>query len=112
MRISDWSADVCSSDLCRAAPSLPPFPVSAKQFSDRTSRAGFMLIDARSLQTGTEVETDLCIIGAGPAGLTIAKALGGKGIRTALLESGGPDFETEVNQIGRASCRERVCQYV
>src|SRR3546814_9895740 len=56
-----------------------------------------MLIDARSLPTGTEVETDLCIIGAGPAGLTIAKALGGKGIRTALLESGGPDFETEVN---------------
>src|SRR3546814_16910550 len=104
MRISDWSADVCSSDLCRAAPSLPPFPVSAKQFSDRTSRAGFMLIDARSLQTGTEVENDLCIIGAGPAGLTIAQALGGKGIRT----------RSEERRVGKEwvhTCRSRWAPY-
>jgi len=34
-------------------------------------------------------EYDLCIIGSGPAGATVARELGGRGLRIAVLESGG-----------------------
>lgn len=56
-----------------------------------------MLIDARTLPDGSEIAADLCIIGAGPAGLTIANSLARKGVRVALLESGGEDYDPEVN---------------
>ena len=45
--------------------------------------------DARQLPDGHVVTTDLCIIGAGPAGLTLAQSLTDCGHRVALLESGG-----------------------
>lgn len=48
-----------------------------------------MLIDGRSLEAGTRLEADLCIIGAGPAGITIARALDGSPWRIVMLESGG-----------------------
>ena len=56
-----------------------------------------MFIDARTLPDRTEIEADLCIIGAGPAGITIARELAGSAVRVALLEGGGlePDDETE-----------------
>ena len=31
-----------------------------------------MLIDARTLLTGETIETEVCIVGAGPAGITLA----------------------------------------
>ena len=40
-----------------------------------------MLIDARSLSAGTLIEADLCIVGAGAAGITIARALAGSSLR-------------------------------
>jgi len=39
-----------------------------------------------------EIVTDLCIIGAGPAGITIARELSGSGIQVCLLDSGGRDI--------------------
>lgn len=48
-----------------------------------------MLIDARTLSTGEELEADICIVGAGPAGIVIARELLGSGLRICLLESGG-----------------------
>src|SRR3546814_10903743 len=72
MRISDWSSDVCSSDL-RAL--LPPWPV--------------LVIEDVS---GGSVE---------------ALLLGKVGAAPERLGAGGEEHE-----IGRASCRERVCQYV
>ena len=55
-----------------------------------------MLIDARSLPNDEGVDADICIIGAGTAGLTLAYSLIGKGISVALLESGGlkPDRDS------------------
>ncbi len=46
---------------------------------------------------GTELECDLCIIGAGAAGITIARELAGTRLRVCLLESGGlePDQATQ-----------------
>src|SRR3546814_8893523 len=68
MRISDWSSDVCSSDLRqRTAPRDPSSAIAAIR-KDRLRRAIDLLV-------------------TNEAALTAAK-------------------------IGRASCRERVCQYV
>jgi 2-polyprenyl-6-methoxyphenol hydroxylase-like FAD-dependent oxidoreductase len=55
-----------------------------------------MLIDARSLPDGECIQADICIVGGGTAGLTLAYSLIGKGIAVALLESGGlkPDKQS------------------
>ncbi len=58
-----------------------------------------MLIDARSLADKAVIEADLCIVGSGPAGMTIAKRLAESGIRIAVLESGGRDVEPEINRL-------------
>src|SRR3546814_4250970 len=73
MRISDWSSDVCSSDLGLYAPEL----VAA----DRA----------------------LHIEPPRPMGL---RGRGGEHDCCERQQTRGP------SQIGRASCRERVCQYV
>ncbi|MBW2236954.1 MAG: FAD-dependent oxidoreductase, partial [Deltaproteobacteria bacterium] len=46
-----------------------------------------MLLDARQLEPGTLIEADVCIVGAGAAGITVARDLGRAGLRVALLES-------------------------
>lgn len=48
-----------------------------------------MFLDARNIPDGARIDTDVCIIGAGPAGITIARELIGSGRRLLLLESGG-----------------------
>lgn len=58
-----------------------------------------MLLDMRSLPDGSTIQADLCIVGAGPAGLTIAKRLAGKGLRIAVLESGGEEPEPEIDAL-------------
>src|SRR3546814_7396704 len=70
MRISDWSSDVCSSDL-----------IDSRDFLDAKLRAK-------------------------------AAALLPDGTRIAF--TGGSDMgdHNAIWEIGRASCRERVCQYV
>ncbi len=58
-----------------------------------------MLIDARTLPQETLIETDLCIIGAGAAGLTVAKAFVGHPARVCLLESGGTVYEPDTQAL-------------
>src|SRR3546814_2031757 len=77
MRISDWSSDVCSSDLstnrcvdCRCNKD------SRLEYESRSSRP------CRRLRATTPTRRDL------------------------------PTGDWRVRKIGRASCRERVCQYV
>jgi choline dehydrogenase-like flavoprotein/predicted dehydrogenase len=53
------------------------------------------IFDLNQMESGSVVATDLCIIGTGPAGLTIANELAGVGIRTLVLESGGLGDEPE-----------------
>jgi choline dehydrogenase-like flavoprotein len=50
-----------------------------------------MFIDARSLPSDERVETDVCIVGGGAAGITLARELAGRQFRVALLEAGGLD---------------------
>src|SRR3546814_10792125 len=77
MRISDWSSDVCSSDLCGR-----PFRIHERMF-------------------GLQVEA--CAEAA--SGARQHHRAHGTVINQRVQD------RVEV-QIGRASCRERVCQYV
>jgi choline dehydrogenase-like flavoprotein len=55
-----------------------------------------MFIDTRRLQESATVQTSVCIIGGGVAGITLARELERQGIDACLLESGGyaPDRGT------------------
>ena len=52
-----------------------------------------MLVDARTLPAGENLEADICIAGAGPAGIALATALAETGRRVVLAESGGLEFD-------------------
>lgn len=56
---------------------------------------------ADEIEDGSRVETDLCIVGGGPAGLAIALALDGAPFRVTVLESGGYARQPEVQQLYR-----------
>jgi hypothetical protein len=60
-----------------------------------------MLIDGRSLPRDQVLDTDLCIIGAGAAGITLALAFADRPIDVCLLEAGGFDFDAEVQELCR-----------
>lgn len=62
-----------------------------------------MLFDARSIPRDITLETEVCIVGAGAAGISLALALAGAAFRVCLLESGGfePDEETQKLARGR-----------
>ena len=48
-----------------------------------------MILDARKLDSKDPLEFDVCIVGAGPAGITVALELERSGARVCVLESGG-----------------------
>src|SRR3546814_6653822 len=77
MRISDWSSDVCSSDLI-------------DRFGDVGAKAEFLVLHV------SEALLEQIRAHADPRTVAIE-----------ILERAVCHFE-----IGRASCRERVCQYV
>lgn len=47
-----------------------------------------MLIDSRQLDEGTQLDSAVCVIGGGPAGITLALELAKQGIEVNLFESG------------------------
>lgn len=63
-----------------------------------------MFIDSRFLPEDTVIETEVCIIGAGPAGNTLAREFIGQDFRVCLLESGG----TEPNEDTQSLCEGEV----
>ena len=58
-----------------------------------------MFIDAREIPNGTVVDAGLCVIGAGAAGITIAREMIGTGLRVVVLESGGFDFDERTQSL-------------
>src|SRR3546814_13148959 len=101
MRISDWSSDVCSSDLrdgvdWRTAEKIPLATVQAV-IKRLKSRSGYTIAEAAAALGATEQWVH-DRINDGTVKVIQAKW---DRRRTYLSE-----------QIGRASCRERVCRYV
>src|SRR3546814_15108185 len=112
MRISDWSSDVCSSDLFGALDLFAPqvlkpestrwrlalWAASRGQPMTSSPAAGAATLDVRAREP------------AGPA-LKVSgfRELGDQAVRIDLIERVA---EAAHSEIGRASCRERVCQYV
>src|SRR3546814_17505309 len=104
MRISDWSSDVCSSDLATALPA----PTVSKILK-MLAKGG--LVESRRGVNGGYVLTRR------PEDISAAEiiaALDGPVALTACVDGavGDCNVESLCPQIGRASCRERVCQYV
>jgi choline dehydrogenase-like flavoprotein len=61
-----------------------------------------MLIDGRTLPPDHLLECDLCIIGGGAAGITLASAFANDhDVDICLVESGGFDFDAEVQELYR-----------
>lgn len=55
------------------------------------------LADAREIESGRTLETEALVVGAGAAGITLARALAARGFEVLLAESGGqaPDVATQ-----------------
>ena len=59
-----------------------------------------LIIDARQLAWDAELEADVCVVGAGPIGISIAQRLGRAGLSVILLDAGGMDFDPAANARG------------
>src|SRR3546814_2025966 len=101
MRISDWSADVCSADLQVRTPENAP----EETFHTASARSG-------PCWDGDEG----VIVGVSIRSLGIFEQL--DDIARWILQQDLPSrsclrhFPAKRRKLGRASCRERVCQYV
>ena len=62
-----------------------------------------MILDAARLPDGTTLHAEVCIIGAGPAGITLARSLDGQSFRVILLESGGLTYDRRTQALYRGS---------
>jgi choline dehydrogenase-like flavoprotein len=51
-----------------------------------------MIDDADSIDNGARLKADVCIVGAGAAGISLALSLSGQGLQVVLLESGRADL--------------------
>lgn len=60
-----------------------------------------MFIDARALDDGTVIDADVCVIGGGVAGITLALELERRGIDACVLESGGFESDRDTRDLNR-----------
>ena len=58
-----------------------------------------MLIDGKTIARGTTLKTDVCIVGAGAAGLTLAQEFDRARFSVLLLESGGFNSESPIQSL-------------
>src|SRR3546814_10383696 len=105
MRISDWSSDVCSSDLRPVLIVLHFTNLHSVQESLNT---------LRTKNSGGPVSSHYLVGADGHIYQLVSDQLrawhGGPGRWGTITDINSASIGIE--QIGRASCRERVCQYV
>jgi choline dehydrogenase-like flavoprotein len=58
-----------------------------------------MIIDGRAVPPGTVIETEVCIVGGGAAGITLAREFIAASFRVTLLESGGMEFDQDTQDL-------------
>ena len=58
-----------------------------------------MILDARELPDDKPLDADICIVGAGAAGITMALELAGTDLNVLLLESGGHADEKDIQSL-------------
>lgn len=58
-----------------------------------------MIVDIRSVPNNSTISCDLCIIGGGAAGITLALEFINYGIDVVLLESGGLELEGKTQSL-------------
>lgn len=58
-----------------------------------------MFYDGRQIESGSRLEYDVCIIGGGPAGITLAHALKDSGKRVAIIESGDRYYDEDIQSL-------------
>src|SRR3546814_9838793 len=103
MRISDWSSDVCSSDLGIERVSV-----------DRTRGLVVIAFVGHPFGGAKDVAEALPYLGAehGDIHIAVAGLVNARGDAGGVVVAGGcGDFAVD-QEIGRAACRERVCRYV
>src|SRR3546814_16665806 len=105
MRISDWSSDVCSSDL----PAALDFATAAS-LGCRFVTSFRAIVDRARVAPGEWVAVHGCG-GVGLSAIMIASAMGAKVVAVDLTEDKLDFAKAGGAEIGQASCRERVCQY-
>src|SRR3546814_17999804 len=110
MRISDWSSDVCSSDLL----CLDGAAVAIAHRDGRGQIAERDMILPKHLERRVGIHDLVVRIAVEELRrLVVEHFAQERGHRFALVEPLTADARERLSgQIGRASCRERVCQYV
>lgn len=68
-------------------------------FINLRSKLEFMHLDARDLDNNTIIEGDLCIVGAGAAGISMALDWNKSGKKVILLEGGGFEYDSEIQDL-------------
>lgn len=66
-----------------------------------------MFIDAETIQDGYTFNSDVAVVGAGPAGIVLALELAKSGYEVALIESGRIDLCEKTQKLGEASYFDR-----
>jgi choline dehydrogenase-like flavoprotein len=75
--------------------------LSQKQSLDCYCSIKNMFKDLKDIPSGSVLSYDVCIVGSGPAGITVARQLLGAGYRIVLLESGGEFPESKYQQLNK-----------
>src|SRR3546814_14724093 len=101
MRISDWSSDVCSSDLTDDVATIAGLDLDAVVLPKVDAPSDLDPLRGLALPVLAMIETPAAIYAA--QGIAADPAVAG-------LIAGLNDLAYELKQNGRASCRERVCQ--
>jgi len=70
-----------------------------------------MIVDSLRLDNGTALSAQVVIVGGGVAGITMALELGGRGIETLLLESGGHKPDDATRDLYRGESTEIPYQF-
>src|SRR3546814_10044735 len=111
MRISDWSSDVCASDLLWRLAQIHDPAQSRPAQGHRTARfpGAVWPLNAAWLLTACPSFSRACDEISNPMNRGKIMSDTADRVQKIVVEHLGVEADKE---IGRASCRERVCQYV